>query len=306
MNNSLKKILQTNSKINKSFGALRLCVKPEFCMKLIIILLFTICLYSCKNSDPVSPSQPDTSTNFKYPLTANSNWFHTTKDFVFNIRPDSIRYHLSADTLIENGFSILKNDTVINGITYKIFKTDHSSTAHAYTSLEYFRQADTGLVSASVSFEGNGFGPYRPSSSIFVYNQKVFHSIHDIVDYASANSNNNSLVTQELKCIAYPIVPGQSWFFRKVDTITDQYKSFQNYILTSCPAGTFNCMVIKRQNIYGGIPDTNTVLLDYYSKIGMIKRDYTIKNVAYTSSTGQVIGYFDIKDDVILNSYFIQ
>ncbi|CAN5594400.1 hypothetical protein BH10BAC5_BH10BAC5_07400 [soil metagenome] len=273
---------------------------------LISISLSSVIFSSCKSDNSVTPVQQDTATNFRYPLTANSNWFHTTKDFVFNIRPDSIRHYFNQDTLTENGFSILKNDTTVNGISYKIFKTDHSSSAHAYTSLEYFRQSDSGLYCSAYFLDGNGFGPYRPGSDRIHFNGKKFNNTIELINYASGISSDNILTDQEYKCIAYPMTPGFSWFFKKIDAITDQFKVFHDYSLQTTAAGTFNCMVIQRKNIYGGVPDSNTILLDYYSKIGMLKRDYTIRNVAYTNASGQIIGYFDIKDEVNLNTYFVQ
>ena len=292
------------SKKLKAFAPLRLCVRLMIVM--LISLSISICVSSCKNDNPITPVQQDTATNFRYPLTENSNWFHTTKDLIFNIRPDSIRYHLSTDTTVENGFTILKNDTVINGITYKILKTDHSSVVHAYTNLEFFRQTDSGLVTSSANFQGTGFGPFRASQSKFEYNGNKFSELSSLILFASGESMESKSVLTEYNCLRFPIIPGEEWKFRKVDEVNTQYKKYLNYETVSSPAGSYNCIKIRRENFIGSTLDTNTILYDYYSRIGMVKRDYLIKNISYLNSMGQVIGYFDIKDEVILNTYLIQ
>ncbi len=284
-------------------------LKLKYLFKIIISLFAAIVIScsisSCKSENIVSPVQQDTSTNFKYPFTNNSNWFHTTRNFVFNIRPDSIKHYFNTDTLIENGFSVLKNDTVINGVTYKIYKTDHSSTAHAYTSIEYFRQIDSGLLCSSTNVEGTGFGPFSLNGSHILYNGKSFEDIRTLINFASGDNSENQ-IAPDLKCLQFPIVPGLMWFFRKIDAITDQYKKYLSYETVNSLTGNFNCIKIQRQNLLGGIPDTNIVLFDFYSKVGILKRDYHLKNIQYTNSMGQVLGYFDVKDEVVLNSYFIQ
>ena len=51
------------------------------------------------------------------------------------------------------------------------------------------------------------------------------------------------------------------------------------------------------------MPDPHLIFYDYFSKDGMVKRDFTIKDVAVSNSSGQLIGYIDVKEEAFLNIF---
>lgn len=250
----------------------------------------------------------DTSTNFKYPFSLNSNWFFTTTQH-YTFHPDSVRNYLSGiDTSVESGYAVWKNDTVINGITARVLRSNHTSTSHAYNTTESYIQTDSGLVNISFNIDyGPSFGPYRPMSYIkFKHNEKIFKSLSELFLFLNGESfSDNAEKLNLVNCIRYPISENYEWYFRTLspNPLLIQRKKYLGYEQVSSPAGIFNCIKIQRKNYINGgtVLDTNYVSYDYYSKIGMLKRNYLIKNVGVYYS-GSLIGYFDIENDVILNS----
>lgn len=263
--------------------------------------------FSCSKDDVITPAI-DTSTNFKYPFSLNSNWFFTTTQH-YTFRPDSVRNYLPGiDTSVESGYAIWKNDTVINGITARVLRSNHTSTSHAYNTTESYIQTDTGFVNVSFNIDyGPSFGPYRPSDFIkFVYNNKTYNSLPELFAFLTGeNIRDNSAEQNLVNCIKYPITENTEWYFRTLspNPLQIQKKKYLSYEQVSSPAGTYNCIKIQRKNYINGgtVLDTNYVSYDYYSKVGMLKRNNKIKNVEVYYS-GSLIGYFDVENDVILNS----
>lgn len=259
--------------------------------------------YSCSKNDDaiVSPETPD---NFTYPFTLNSTWFYkTTPSYIFH--PDSVRQYIpDLDTAIESGYTFWKNDTIYSGVNARVLRGNHSSTAHAYSTTEFYVQTDTGLVSVGYTDDyGPGFGPFRPSqNSAFSYNGINYFSVKDFLLKMSVDFASNAKVNS----IKYPITQNMEWFFRSIGTIQTQRKKYLGFETVQTPAGTFNCIKIQRKNYTGNpeVLDTNYISYDYFSKSGMIKRSLIVKNNPYYHN-GEVIGYFDIVQDVVLNSYNI-
>lgn len=259
--------------------------------KIIFFLLAVLIFSSCSKSDDiVTPgNSADTSTNFKYPYSINSNWFFTTtKNFTF--RPDSTRAYISGiDSSVESGYAVWKNDTVINGVNARVLRSNHTSTNHSFNSTECYVQTDSGLVNISYDIEVS-FGPFRPGSSPLPY----FSSTSDFVsEIGSAVSPVN--------CLQYPIRTNHEWYFRNLSATQVQTKKYLNYEQVHTPVGTYNCIKIQRINYMNGIKDSNFVWYDYFSKIGTVKRSYTRKNVPVYFG-GNIIGYYDIGHEVVLNS----
>jgi hypothetical protein len=275
-----------------------------------LIIFCCFIFYSCSKDDVITPAT-DTSTNFKYPFSLTSNWFFTTTQH-YTFHPDSVRNYLPGiDTAVESGYAIWKNDTVINGITARVLRSNHTSTSHAYNTTESYIQTDSGLVNVSFNLDyGPSFGPYRPMPHIeFRYNGKSFNSLTELFAFFTReNFQDNASELNLVNCIRYPIAENTEWYFRTLspNPLQIQRKKYIGYGQVSSPAGTYNCIKIQRRNYINGgtVLDTNYVSYDYYSKIGMLKRNYLIKNVG-VYYFGSLIGYFDVENDVILNSAFI-
>ncbi len=277
----------------------------KFTLKIICLGLIAVTIYSCSKSDDtiVTPgSSADTATNFKYPYTINSNWFFTTTpNYAFY--PDSIRRYISGiDSSIEVGYAVWKNDTVINGINARVLRTNHTSSNHAYNTTECYVQTDTGLVNISYT-ESPSFGPFRPNPDYkFVYNDKQYYSIEEFKskEFNGSLANIDS-VSAPINCIKYPIVTNNEWYFRKISALQIQKKKYLNYVQVQTSAGVYNCIPLQLGNYQGNVRDTNFIQTDYFSKIGMVKRSRKFKNIAFYYM-GNIIGYFDVGEEVVLNS----
>lgn len=276
----------------------------KFLFKIFFVFFASVLFYSCSNNEDtiVTPSAPE---NFTYPFTVNSNWFYkTTPSYIFH--PDSVRaYVTDLDTAIESGFTFWKGDTIYNGINARILRGNHSSTAHAYDTEEFYVQTDTGLVNIGyIDDYGPGFGPFRPGqSNSFLYNGIEYSSIKDFLKMMSGDFAS----TDKINVLKYPITQNSEWFFRSIGTIQIQRKKYLGYETVETPAGTFNCIKIQRKNYTGNpeVLDTNYVSYDYFSKSGMVKRSLIVKNNPFYYN-GAIIGYYDIQQNVLLNRFDIK
>jgi len=275
--------------------------------KTVCLLLAGLTIYSCsKNEDSiVAPVSPE---NFKYPYSINSNWFFTTTPY-YIFHPDSVsNYITDLDTAIETGYAVWKNDTVIEGINARVLRTNHTSTAHAYNTTECYVQTDTGLVNLSFDSDGVSFGPFRPNPNYtLLYNGKNYSSIGELKQefFSESQIITDNSVLNNYNCIKYPIVENTEWFFRytSLNPVQLQRKKYLSYEQVQTPAGIYNCIKIQRKGYRGNpeVPDTNYNSMDYFSKVGMVKRSFALKNIAFVYK-GALIGYFDIGQEVILNS----
>lgn len=282
-------------------------------LKILFILFSAVLIYSCsKNDASVTPGGglADTSTNFKYPFSLNSNWlFTTTPSYRYN--PDSlqaflIRNNVDLDSAIETGYTYWKNDTIINGVNARVLRGNHTSTAHSYNTTEYYIQTDTGLVNTGfIISKGTSFGPFRPNLNVkILYNGEVINSLDEISTGSISGFSYTALAdTTYLNSIKYPIVTNFEWFFRKTSALQTQRKKYLSYEQVTTPAGAFNCIKIQRKNYKGNpeILDSTFTSFDYFSKAGLVKRK-TINVLEFRNSSDVIIGYLEIHRDVILNS----
>jgi hypothetical protein len=278
----------------------------KYPVKIFFLLFTAVIFYSCSKTEDVIVAPVDTSTNFRYPYSLNSNWFFTTTS-QYTFHPDSVRNYIDEETPVEVGYSIWRNDTVVNGVTAKVLVGNHTSSVHSYNTVECFAQTDTGLVSLSFEGYGPGFGPFRPNSDTkYLYNGKEYFSVFALTNEFIGDRpvNDNSELTN-FNTIRYPITLNIEWYFRTINLspLQIQKKKYLNYEQVQTPAGTYNCIKIQRKNYTGSpqILDTNYISYDYFSKVGMIKRSYVIKNIACIYNS-QLIGYFDLGGEVILNT----
>jgi hypothetical protein len=265
---------------------------------------FLICsaliFLSC-NNNPVTPDNPF--QNFRYPYQDGMYWFYNNRTFFYNIHPDSASIYIPNDTIKGTGISIFSNDTVINGVVSKLLRSEHVSPTHSHFTLESFIQTDTGLISNFGGETGRSFGPYSPNSKIkFIFNNREFYSIQDILIYYKSGFNTDLAIvdTTPVNCIKYPVVSGTEWHFNSLGNGLNVYKKYNGISDVSTPLGSFKCMQVQRIFKNSSTPDTNLVFYDYLSEKGMVKRDYFIKNIEIYNSSGQHIGYFDVKEEYLI------
>ena len=217
---------------------------------------------------------------------------------------------LTADTIPGNGAAEFSRDSVINGDTLRLLKNSHSTEGHSHTTLEYYKQTDSGLIRVAFYSNGANFGPFRPSANHlkFNINGRSYHSIKDLMnsyknEYDMRDSTPLMFDDPPLRTIKYPVVQGSEWVLVNYGTtrITKKYIDFETVVL---PSGTFYCAKIQRQWYYNSpTPEPNSISYDYFSKEGMIKRDFLLKDVLISNSLGQPIGYIDVKEEDFLNLY---
>ncbi|MEO8210252.1 MAG: hypothetical protein ABI840_06800 [bacterium] len=291
-------------------------MKNKYCILILIIFssFFISCSDETDNNIINPPIDPTLSQSvFKYPYNINSFWYYTTRNFVTNLRPDSLSVYFPSDTLVGYGDASFVKDTVINQDTVRLLRNSHSEPKHSHTTLEYYKQTDSGLIRIAFYSEGANFGPFRPLNTNLTYsvNGLSFNSLNEIYEhYNSDNSVRGSLIFDDppITAIKYPIVQNEEWNFVSYSSGTDTTritKKFTDFETLILPSGTFYCIKIRRNWYYSSpTPDTNYISFDYFSKEGMIKRDFRIKDIIISNSNGP-IGYIDVKEEANLNLYSI-
>ena len=282
-------------------------------LKIFVLILFSSIIISCENESEVSNiiTNPPTviDSAFKYPYKLNSFWYYTTRNFITNLRPDSIGVYFSADTLTGYGAANYVKDTIINLDTLRLLRNAHSETGHSHTTLELFRQTDSGLIRIAYYSDGLNFGPFRHVNNLrFSFGGKTYNSLNELkgntnYDFISSDTNTLYFDNPPVTLLKYPVSQNTEWNFINYGTtrITKKYTAFEN---VTVPAGTFYCIKIKRDVYYNSsTPDPNYFYYDYFSKDGMIKRDFTLKDILVSNNFGQIIGYIDVKEEAFLNIY---
>lgn len=273
----------------------------KFFPALLFFLIIAITINSgCNNDNPVTPNNPF--ENYRYPYQNGINWIYKFKTVYYNIRPDSATVYVAPDTINGTGVSIYTNDTVINGRTSKLLRSEHITPLHGHYTLESFIQTDTGLISTFGGENGRSFGPYSPQKNIkLIFNGREFQNVQDIfLHYRSGYNTDLAVIdTTPVNCIKYPVTAGTEWHFSSLGTGLNIYKKYTRILDVNTPIGNFQCMEIQRI-FKTPMADSNLIFYDYLSDKGMIKRDYTIKNISISNSSGQVIGYFDVKEEYLI------
>jgi len=283
-------------------------------IKILSLLLFTSALFFSCSEDSVNPGNVP-QDNFTYPFSINSFWYYGTRNFVTNLRPDSLSSVFSTDTISGYGGATFLKDTIINNDTLRLFRNSHSDESHSHTTLELFKQTDSGLIRHAFYSDGTNFGPFRNEKKYkFSINGKEFLSISDLINFYNNDFNppydnpvgdsvlffDNPPVTM----VKYPVVTGTEWNFYSVLSIrlTKKYLGYETIVSND---KSYYCVKIQKQwyNNNSLVPDSHLIFYDYFSKDGMVKRDFTIKDVAVSNGSGQLIGYIDVKEEAFLNIF---
>ena len=154
-------------------------------IKFTLFFLSAVILLSCSedtiNNNPIVPDDTTGAKNFKYPYKQNSFWYYTTRNFVTNLRPDSLINYFTTDTIDGLGGAAFTKDTIINSDTLKLLRNSHSTEGHSHTTLEFYKQSDSGLIRIAVYSDGLNFGPYRSSVNLnFTFHGQTFNSLNEL------------------------------------------------------------------------------------------------------------------------------
>jgi len=275
-----------------------------------LILIISVIIISCKdstvdsNNPPVSPE-----SNFTYPYKLNSFWYYSTRNFVTNLRGDSVHFYFPGDTTVGFGNAKFVKDTIVNQDTLRLLRNEHSEVGHSHTTLELYKQTDSGLIRVAYYYGGTNFGPYRPvkQNLRYVINGNTYASLDELKNAFNVEdySGDTTLYFDEppLRVLKYPIEENTEWEFVTFGTtrITKEYTNFEN---VNTGMGELKCIKVKRNWYYNSsAPDPKFISYDYFSKEGMVKRDFVIKDVVILNQNTDTLGIIDVKEEANLNIF---
>lgn len=282
---------------------------------LVQIIIYGIAFSGCDEDDVNNSSADPQEKNFTYPFAINSFWYYGTRNFISNIRPDSLKSIFNNDTIDGFGEAIFLRDTVIGVDTLRVLRNNHSDEGHTHATYELFKQTDSGLVRYASYSDGSNFGPFRSLPDLkFTFKDKSFNSLNEIFGFyindvynSDLNLSGDTILVFDnppVNTIRYPVLKDVEWDFYNSDfvKIKKKYLDFEN---VNFPGKNYFCIKIRKQYYYENsmTPDTNLIFFDYFSKEGMVKRDLLIKDITVSNKLGQVIGYIDAKEESFLNIY---
>ncbi len=276
--------------------------------KLILVTLSLSIYSSCSEDNPTVSNPEVPNRNFAYPYSLNSFWYYSTFNYVTNFRPDSLRNIFSEDTISGNGIARFVSDTAINSDTFRILRNTHSSEGHEHTTIELYKQSDTGLIRYGFYSSGTNFGPFR-QSPVFLESpdrarkfKSVFYLLRWHENPAMQGETTYVFDDPPVNVLKYPITDGLEWKYQDYGPtkINKSYDGFEN---VTTQAGSFYSARVKRKWYFNNssTADTNFFQIDYFSESGMVRRDFIIKNVLVTNSTGVPLGYIDVVENAELN-----
>ena len=103
------------------------------------------------------------------------------------------------------------------------------------------------------------------------------------------------------RALKYPVTVGTEWiayYMQGTPWTTKKYLSFNIEYVGNMPVST-----VKTDVRFQQFPELTGY--DYYSKYGLIKRDYLLKDMIVTDSLANPIGLVDMRDKVEIISYNI-
>lgn len=267
------------------------------------IAILSLLLSTCKDN-PVSNNgyvnTLDTSA-FTYPFKNGAVWNYTRKFSAQNFRPDSVRRYFQDLPVYGSGSTTILYDTLINSDTTKCFFNRYTENSHPFESREYYKNTQSGLLCYAYRADGGAYlTPFKLSNGIHLqYGGENYGSVQELF-YAAENgrrmlfSTNDTLIQEvpPVVCLKYPVVSGTQWLFKNIEELGNIYKKYIGFEKITIGTAYYSC--IKTQRIWENYSDM--VLYDDYSKFGILKRDYTVKDVRVTNEFGTLLGYADLND----------
>lgn len=275
----------------------------------IALPVFSMAISSCSDDTQSSNNPNEPQRDFKHPYSINSFWYYTTYNFVANYRPDSIRNIIAPDTIVGYGSALFSSDTVIAQDTFRILRNTHSSEGHTHTTIELYKQRDTGLIRHAFFSSGTNFGPFRNGSNVkYSFHGKEYLSTadlkHALRQFDFRGDTTLTFDDPPILALRYPVSEGSEWLYLDYGA-TKIKKKYSGYEEIASNGRSYFCAKVKR-NWYinnSTIPDSNLQFVDYFAKEGMVKRDFVIANVLVSNSLGEPMGYIDVWEQAILNFY---
>ncbi len=285
-------------------------------LNLIIGFISLIGFFACKKDDGgnggVLPEE-----QFSYPVDVSNYWKYDhvmrffSLDSILNI-PDSI-----VNTVhVEVAGKYLLNDTLD---TYEFVEYVTSPNANVTTSITFFTNENDGFY-----YHGNRGGgvslPVKGSNKVRFQNM-LFDNIPELFDYFigfettqfSFNIKTDTIFPQDtiyledppVKSLAYPLEADSEWVYRAESPIGKMEKKVFAKETITVPPGSFSCYKIKI--IYEDSALSSKIeYFDYISSVGLVRRVISFDGLELTDDQGNVIGTFDVTDEINLSDYFVK
>jgi hypothetical protein len=280
----------------------------SYTSSIILAAFFSFLLISCNedNTTQNGSGNPfvDTST-FVYPITIGSTWNYTRMFNIYNIRPDSIRYHFTGLPVNGSGTIEIVYDTLINGIETRCFVDTYAEKNHVFRSRKYYLNTDSALIVIAYNLgSGSGILPKNQSKFYYKAGNNSYSSLYQLVNSIQLSPSGNCSDTLIIEnppphTLKYPIKKDKLWIYRYFgsDTIFKKYSNFENVVV-----GGTNISCMKTQ-VYWSSIDFDSY--DYYSKFGKLRSDFLAEDMIVTNEFGQPIGLIDVRDLYNVTSFQI-
>lgn len=281
----------------------------KICLALLFMVYFSF--ISCGEETVNSVSMNE---NFTFPFNLSSSWYYGTKNFITNIRPDSIRIYFNSDTTEGYGGIIFLGDTVINNDTLRLMRNNHSDPQHFHTAVELYKQNNSGLYRHAYYSEAYTFTPYRNSKNkiYFKFRNNIYQAPGEVIsflknDFMENEDSNDSILHTDnppLQALKYPIAVNDIWLLKDFND-TKIFKHYLNFENVSISDKNYYCIKIMKSYYFNNSasPDENIVYYDYFSKEGIVKKNLNIKNIEVYNEYSLHIGYIDANEEDHLNIF---
>lgn len=272
-------------------------IKLKFIYFSLILILCSLAI-NCSDDEIVN-TVPVDSSDFRYPFTDGSTWEFTQTVSVSDIKPDSIRHYFSEYPMTATGTITILYDTLINSVLTKCFLEDYRFQNLNVNNRYYYINNDTALILFYSRMNTHLSSGFLPNSSVILN-----HLNANLDQFKPGNKQSFSSVTDSIQTVLkYPVIQGKEWniYFEvfKQD-INKKYIGFENI---NTLAGVISCINLK--TTYPSYINIDPIF-QYYSKYGLMKRNWFIDDIAHTSITNpDGDGTFDRTDETIVTSFHI-
>ncbi len=258
-------------------------------------------LQSCEtNKSPL-----DSNASFEFPMQLGNRWEYKRTLTAATISSDSLIIDTTIVSQIELEVTQLME---MNPPLYEL-REILTESGNEYTDYAYYQNLEDGLY--YTAYRGAGFViPKNAKNGAVSINGRRFQSVREFINTLTKQStlqgiSSDTLIYENppLLSIQYPLEVGAQWTYRTAGNPWRIDKKVVGYAPVTVPAGTFMSFQIQWLIDLNddGQWDDNIIFYDYISAKGLIKRDITLKNVAfYTEGNPDPVGFYDSREISVL------
>lgn len=268
------------------------------------VCVFLLCtLLSC--SDNRCPTEPGCK-HFLYPLKIGNSWKYSRVDSLFNFRQDTTGLAL-LNARLTHKVEVARTETLFDSIeTYVCHEVITQETGGSWESERYYTNQNDGLYLHA--YRGIPWlCPSPPRQRRIVFKGREFTSIQAIRAFIEQwepdvhrMDDSLRLYLPPVKVLQYPLEVGAHWVIREAGNPWRVEKLVTGQVRVSVPAGDFTCYTVQTLVDFdnNGEWDEDIEYIDYVGPVGLARRYMFLKNLLWTNELGEVIGWFDVVDDL--------